>query len=68
MRYDLFETDFLTHLRVEDWDRVVNEGESAALKVAREELNKVKTELDRVTRLIERRTEQASEEGFSISK
>jgi hypothetical protein len=60
IRYDLFEKDFLRYLKDEvDWKAVAGEKETAALKQAREDLNRVRTEQDRAEHLLARRTEQA---------
>jgi DNA invertase Pin-like site-specific DNA recombinase len=60
VRYDLFEKDFLRYLKDEvDWKSVAGEKETAALKQARNDLNRVRAELDQAEHLLARRTEQA---------
>jgi hypothetical protein len=62
VRYDLFETEFLRYLKDElDWKSVAGEKESVALKQARNELNCIRAELDQVSHLLARRSEQAKD-------
>ena len=59
IRYDLFEKTFLGYLTDADWKAIAGERETEALKVARTELDRVKSQLDRDNHLIARRSEQA---------
>jgi DNA invertase Pin-like site-specific DNA recombinase len=60
MRYDLFEADFLDYLINKlDWKAVAGEKETEALKTVRTQLETVKVELDKMRRLLARRSEQA---------
>jgi hypothetical protein len=66
VRYDLFETEFFRYLKDElDWKSVAGEKESAALKLARQELNCVRAELDQAKHLLARRSEQAKNPSLS---
>jgi DNA invertase Pin-like site-specific DNA recombinase len=60
IRYDLFEKDFLRYLKDQvDWKAVAGEKETAALTQARDDLNRVRAELDQANHLFTRRSEQA---------
>jgi hypothetical protein len=59
IRYDLFEKTFLGYLTEADWKAIAGEKETENLKKARLDLNIVMAELDKVERLLARRTEQA---------
>jgi hypothetical protein len=59
IRYDLFEKTFLSYLTDADWKAIAGEKETEALRQGRHELNLVKSELDQVSRLLDRRSEQA---------
>jgi hypothetical protein len=59
IRYDLFEKTFLGYLTEADWKAIAGEKETEPLKKARHDLNLVKVELDQMSRLLAKRSEQA---------